>query len=146
MRPGRTFVLTATLVVIAAGAPAFAQTFLGTLSANPHAPGSTSAPGSQFDPNSVNNPYGRYGSPYSAQSATNPYATDAPKLYDGAGNYRGKLSANRTDPDSVSNPYGRYGSTFSPDSPNNPAGAGNPHGQESPHNRFGTGLKIFGTK
>jgi len=36
--------------------------------------------------------------------ATNPYAADAPKLYDQQGNYRGKLSANPYDPDSTSNP------------------------------------------
>jgi len=48
-----------------------------------------------------------YGSPFSNQSATNPYATDAPRLYDQQGNYRGKLSANPYDPDSTSNPYGR---------------------------------------
>lgn len=79
----------------------------------------------QFDPNCLSNPYGagspykadglmnpysRYGSPYSNQSWRNPYATDAPKLYDSNGNYRGKLSSNPYDPDSTSNPYGRYGS------------------------------------
>ena len=57
-----------------------------------------------------------YGNPFSNQSATNPYATDAPRLYDQQGQYRGKLSANPYDPDSTSNPYGRYGSPFSPDS------------------------------
>ena len=40
------------------------------------------------------------------QLSANQYATDAPKLYDEEGNYRGKLSANRYDPESVSNPYG----------------------------------------
>ena len=95
-----------------------------------------------YDPNCLNNPYGagnpnkadglmnpysQYGSLYSNKSATNPYATDAPKLYDSQGNYRGKLSANPYDPDSTSNPYGRYGSPNSPDSMNNPYGAGNPY-------------------
>jgi hypothetical protein len=77
----------------------------------------------------VNNPYSRAGSPYSNESANNPYATNAPKLYDQNGNYRGRLSANKYDPDSTSNPYGRYGSQYSPDSPNNPYGAGNPYGR-----------------
>jgi hypothetical protein len=99
----------------------------------------------QFDPNCLSNPYGagspykadglmnphsRYGSPYSNQSWRNPYATDAPKLYDGNGNYRGKLSANPYDPDSTSNPYGRYGSKYSSDSINNPYGAGSPYSNQ----------------
>lgn len=49
------------------------------------------------------------------QFSVNPYATDAPKLYDEEGNYRGKLSANPYDPESVSNPYDRYGSEHSAD-------------------------------
>lgn len=72
------------------------------------------------------NPYSRYGSEYSNQSWRNPYATDAPRLYDSQGNYRGRLSSNPYDPDSTANPYGRYGNRFSPDSVNNPFGAGNP--------------------
>ena len=98
-----------------------------------------------YDPNCLNNPYGagnphrpdglmnpysRYGSPYSNKSWTNPYATDAPRIYDNQGRYRGRLSANPYDPDSTSNPYGRYGSPFSPDSINNPYGAGNPFSTE----------------
>ena len=98
-----------------------------------------------YDPNCINNPYGagspykadglknpysQYGSPYSNKSWTNPYATDAPKLYDSNGNYRGKLSANPYDPDSTSNPNGRYGSQFSSDSINNPYGAGNPYSNQ----------------
>jgi len=90
----------------------------------------------------VNNPYGTYGSPYSNKSVTNPYATDAPKLHDSNGNYRGKLSNNPYDPDSVSNPYGRYGSPYSPDSINNPYGAGNPYSPDSPSNPYGSGLNI----
>lgn len=93
-----------------------------------------------YDPRCLNNPYGagnpfkgdglmnpssEYGSPYSDKSWTNPHATDAPKLYDQDGNYRGRLSSNPHDPDSTSNPFGRYGSRTSPDSINNPFGAGN---------------------
>lgn len=99
----------------------------------------------QFDPNCLSNPYGagspykadglknpysQYGSPYSNKSWTNPHATDAPKLYDSNGNYRGKLSANPYDPDSTSNPHGRYGSKHSPDSINNPYGAGSPYSNQ----------------
>ena len=100
---------------------------LGNLSANPFDFNSTANPfgqGSAFAPNGVNNPFSPYGSPFSNQSATNPFATDAPKLYDQQGNYRGKLSGNPYDPDSTSNQFGRYGSPFSPDSLNNPYGAG----------------------
>jgi hypothetical protein len=42
--------------------------YLGRLSANP------------YDPDSVSNPYGQYGSPYSPISPNNPYATKPPIL------------------------------------------------------------------
>ena len=90
--------------------PAWAED-LGELSANPFNPDSTSNPfgaGSPFKPDGLNNPFSPYGSPFSNQSATNTFATDAPRLYDQQGNYRGKLSTNQFDPDSTSNPYGRY--------------------------------------
>jgi hypothetical protein len=73
-------------------APAFAQPivvapdgrYLGNLSANQFDPNSISNPhgryGSPFSPNSVNNPYGQYGSRYSNQSARNPYATQPPRV------------------------------------------------------------------
>lgn len=52
-------------------------TYLGTLSTNPYAPDSISNPygkyGSPYSPNSINNPYGVYGSPYSPLSPNNPY-------------------------------------------------------------------------
>ena len=56
---------------------------LGELSANPYNPDSTSNPfgaGSPFKPDGINNPFSPYGSPFSNQSATNPFATDAPRL------------------------------------------------------------------
>ena len=56
---------------------------LGELSANPFNPDSTSNPfgaGSPFKSDGINNPFSPYGSPYSNQSATNPFATDAPRL------------------------------------------------------------------
>ena len=56
---------------------------LGELSANPFDPHPTSNPfgaGSPFKPDGLNNPFSPYGSPFSNQSATNPFATDAPRL------------------------------------------------------------------
>lgn len=91
--------------------------------------------GNPYKPDGLNNPYSQYGSQYSNKSHTNPYATDAPRLYDSQGNYRGRLSNNPYDPDSTSNPYGRYGSRYSPDSINNPYGAGNPYNQQPIHVR-----------
>ena len=101
--------------------------YLGDLSANPYAPDSTSNPygaGSPFKPDGINNPFSPYGSPSSNRSATNLFATDAPRLYDQQGHYRGKLTTNPYDPDSTSNPFGRYGNPYSSESLNNPYGAG----------------------
>lgn len=83
--------------------------------------------GNPYKPDGLMNPYSPYGSPYSNKSHTNPTATDAPRLYDSQGNYRGQLSNNPYAPDSTSNPYGRYGNPYSPESINNPYGAGNPY-------------------
>jgi hypothetical protein len=108
--------------------PAWAED-LGELSANPYNPDSTSnsfGAGSPFKADGLNNPFSPYGSPFSNQSTTNPFATDAPRLYDQQGNYRGKLSTNPYDPDSTSNPYGRYGSPFLPDSSIIPTAPGVP--------------------
>jgi hypothetical protein len=121
--------------------------YLGNLSANEYDPNSTAntfGAGSPYSSNSVTNAFGIYGSPYSNLSATNPYATDAPRLYDHDGNYRGKLSRNPYDPDSVSNPYGRYGSPNSSESLNNPYGAGNLYNPSSPTNPYGRGWRIEG--
>jgi hypothetical protein len=120
---------------------------LGELSANPFNPDSTSNPfgaGSPFKSDGLKHPFSPYGNPYSNQSATDPYATDAPKLYDQQGNYRGKLSANLYDPASTSTPYGRYGSPFSPDSIDNPFGAWSPYNPSNPTNPYGRGLQIEG--
>ena len=88
--------------------PLFAQ---GNLSRNRYDPNSTANPygaGSPYDPNSINNPYGRYGSKYSPDSANNLYATNAPKLYDSEGNYRGPYGAgNPYAPNGPTNPYGQ---------------------------------------
>lgn len=58
--------------------------YLGRLSANPYAPDSVSNPygryGSPYSPTSINNPCSPYGSPYSPISPHNPYATKLPVL------------------------------------------------------------------
>lgn len=115
--------------------------YLGSLSSNPFDPSSVSNPygryGSKFSPDSVNNPYGKYGSPYSPYSSTNPYATQAPKIVTPGGAYKGRYSANPYSSDSSSNPYGRFGSPYSSDSINNPFGPlGNPYSPSSVTNPF----------
>lgn len=56
--------------------------YLGTLSTNKYDPDSVSNPygryGSRYSSDSINNPYGNYGSRYSNDSPNNPYATNAP--------------------------------------------------------------------
>ena len=51
--------------------------YLGNLNANRYDPNSVANPygryGSRYSPDSINNPYGRYGSRYSPDSANNPY-------------------------------------------------------------------------
>ncbi len=60
--------------------------YLGNLSANPYDPDSVSNPtgqyGSPYSQDSINNPVGEYGSPYSDKSINNPYATNAPIVID----------------------------------------------------------------
>jgi hypothetical protein len=52
-------------------------TYLGNLNSNRFDPNSVSNPygrdGSPYSSDSINNPYGRYGSPYSPQGVRNPY-------------------------------------------------------------------------
>jgi hypothetical protein len=52
--------------------------YLGNLNSNRYDPNSVANPygqyGSRYSPNSINNPYGQYGSPYSPNSVRNPYA------------------------------------------------------------------------
>lgn len=103
---------------------------VGALGVNRYNPDSLANPygaGSPYKVDGLMNPYSQYGSPYSNKSWRNPYATDAPKLYDSQDNYRGKFSTNPYDSDSISNPYGKYGSPYSPESIRNPYGAGNPY-------------------
>ncbi len=59
-------------------------TYLGNLSQNKYDPDSVNNPygqyGSQYNSDSINNPYGQYGSPYSNDSVNNPYATNPPRI------------------------------------------------------------------
>jgi hypothetical protein len=59
--------------------------YLGNLNSNPYDPNSVSNPygryGSPYSSDSINNPYGIYGSPYSLQSPNNPYALGAQRRY-----------------------------------------------------------------
>lgn len=65
--------------------------YLGNLNNNQYDPNSVSNPygryGSQYSPDSINNPYGRYGSKYSNESPNNPYATQSPKIISPNNNY-----------------------------------------------------------
>jgi hypothetical protein len=58
--------------------------YLGNLSNNPYDPNSVSNPygryGSPYSSDSINNPYGQYGSPYSPNSVNNPYAINPPQI------------------------------------------------------------------
>jgi hypothetical protein len=144
MRKGIYFVL---FVSVFFSAAVVAGDYLGQLSANPYLSESTANPygaGSPYRADGVKNPYSEYGSRYSNNSVSSPYATNAPKLYDSEGNYRGRLSSNPYDPESTSNPYGRYGSAYSAESINNPYGAGSRYRADSPTNPYGTGWKIEG--
>lgn len=150
MKRGMVFLLS--LAIIGAG---FAQSisatkdqkkyeYLGRLSSNSFDPESVSNPygryGSPYG-NTINNPYSPYGSPYSPRSVTNPYATgtNSPILVGDDGKYLGRLNLNKYDPESVSNPYGRYGSPHLPDSINNPYGKyGSPYSPYSVSNPYAT--------
>ncbi len=52
--------------------------YLGNLNSNQYDPNSVANPygryGSQYSPDSINNQYGRYGSPSGSESVNNPYA------------------------------------------------------------------------
>lgn len=126
-----------TLILLIGFSPLFAERYRGQLSANP------------YKQNSISNPYGQYGNPYSSNSLNNPYGAGNPynnkpvKLYDGNGNYRGKITNNPYDSDSIDNPYGKYGNPYSSDSIRNPYGAGNPYRNDSPTNPYGDGLMMM---
>ena len=54
----------------------------GNINNNPYDPNSVANPygryGSPYSPDSTRNPYGQYGSPYAPQSPANPYGTGMP--------------------------------------------------------------------
>ncbi len=59
--------------------------YLGNLNDNQYDPNSVNNPygryGSKYSPDSINNPYGTYGSEYSPHSPNNPYSTSPPAVY-----------------------------------------------------------------
>jgi hypothetical protein len=63
--------------------------FHGDLNANRYDPNSVANPygryGSRYSPDSINNPYGKYGSRYAPESATNPYGHRMPVYRPGNG-------------------------------------------------------------
>lgn len=125
------------------------STYLGQLSKNRYAPDSTSNQYGQYGTpygNTLNNRFGTYGNPYSSKSWTNPYATDAPRIYAQDGTYLGKLSSNRYDPESVSNPYGRYGNPYGNTVNNRYGTYGSRYSPQSWSNPYASSApKVYGT-
>ena len=82
-----------TFSLVQAGPPRLVDSqtgkYLGNLSSNPYDQNSTSNPygkyGSEYSADSINNPYGKYGSQYSNDSSNNPYATNPPAIMDSDG-------------------------------------------------------------
>jgi hypothetical protein len=146
-------ILSLLFITLVGGAPSFAQScgegvFLGRLSANPCGATTTANPygqyGSAYSATSINNSFSQWGSAYSPTGVANPYATAAPKIIAADGTYLGKLSANPYDPQSVSNPYGKYGSQYSPTSINNPYSQyGSAYSTMSPNNPFATKAPVL---
>jgi hypothetical protein len=80
--------LAAAPVVARAGSPILVAPngqYLGNLNGNRFDPNSVANPygrfGNPYSPDSINNPYGRYGNPYSPDSVTNPYGTGGARVY-----------------------------------------------------------------
>ena len=81
-------------VLMLASMPALAESeyrYLGKISSNRYDPESISNPygryGSEYSSDSINNPYGRYGSRYSNDSVNNSYANNPPVLIEHDGTY-----------------------------------------------------------
>jgi len=59
--------------------------YLGNLNQNPYDPNSVNNPygqyGSPYSSDSIRNPYSTWGSPYSTYSPNNPYTNQGPKIY-----------------------------------------------------------------
>ena len=140
-------VLLACVILGVSGAPVAQAEYLGDLSANPFSSNSLANHTARARPLlrvARSTLMGRMGIRSAIGQPPIRFATEAPRLYDREGNYRGRLSANPYDPDSTSNPFGRYGNPFSSESVNNPFGAGNPFRSDSPTNPFGTGWSVIG--
>ncbi len=90
---------------------AWSGEYIGNFNDNQYDPNSVSNPygqyGSEYSSKSINNPYGEYGSEYSNKSAHNPYASDPPKAYNNQGNEI-TITTNPYKPNAV-NPYNRPG-------------------------------------
>lgn len=120
--------------------------YIGNLNDNPYDPNSVANPygryGSEYSLESVNNPYSRAGSEYSLESPNNPDATaGVPRVYGSDGRYLGRLSRNNYDLDSTSNPDGKYGSEYSLESINNPSSKyGSEYSRQSATYLYGKGF------
>jgi len=118
-------------------------TYLGRLSANQYDPESISNPygkyGSPYSSTSINNPYSTHGSQYSSEGVRNPYTSGGPRVVGSGGTFLGHLNKNRFDPKSTSNPFGQHGSPYSSTSINNPYSKfGSPYSSQSANNPFAT--------
>jgi hypothetical protein len=89
------FLLVAAVVLTATIASAQVQLYapngqyLGNLNSNQFDPNSVANPfgryGSQFSPDSINNPYSQWGSRFSPNGVRNPFATGGPRVYGAPG-------------------------------------------------------------
>lgn len=74
------------------------RTFLGCVNCSEYDPDSIfneyGTFGSPYSATSIRNTYGEFGSPYSLYSACNPYASDPPVIVDSQGNFYGRLTVN----------------------------------------------------
>jgi hypothetical protein len=59
--------------------------------------------GSPYSSTSIRNTYGDYGSPYSNDSACNEYASNPPRVFDASGNYYGELTLNQYRSNAITN-------------------------------------------
>lgn len=78
------------------------QVFLGCLTCSEYDPNSVHNPyglyGSKYSLTSIANPDSDYGSPTALESACNPYALNAPVILNRDGNYYGQLTVNTSNP------------------------------------------------
>lgn len=121
--------------------------YLGRFSENKYDPDSISNKYGQYGSrygNTVTNPYSAFGNRYSATSVTNRYAFDTPKIYAADGTYLGKLSTNKYDPESISNPYGLYGNKYGNNLMNPYSAYGSKYSSQSWRNPYSTNApKIY---